>query len=83
MKHGCSVKTFDVTSKKWEWIEKSKKYGWVSRKSKKYVCERVRPVLSSSDITHVSRKQQDRVEPACGNYSEIGSHTGDNGIRRF
>ena len=44
LSHDCPVRSFDVTSKKWEWIMKSKKYGWVSRKNKKYVCESVRPV---------------------------------------
>ena len=78
LSHDCPVRSFDVTSKKWEWIVKSKKYGWVSRKNKKYVCESVRPVQSSSNYTHDSRKQRDRVEPVCDNFSEIGAITGDN-----
>ena len=27
-----------MTDKKWQWVEKKRQYGYVSRKSKKYVC---------------------------------------------
>ena len=40
-KHTCEVRSFDVTSKKWQWVEKRKEYAWVSKKSKKYVCPSV------------------------------------------
>ena len=36
--HSCIVKSIDVSSTKWEWIERQKKYGNVRRKTKKWIC---------------------------------------------
>ena len=37
-KHNCRLKVMNVTSKKWQWVEKKRQYGYVSKKTKKYVC---------------------------------------------
>ena len=36
--HKCDVKWFDVTTKKWQYVKSKDKYGYVSRKVRKYVC---------------------------------------------
>ena len=37
-KHECIVKSIDVTSTKWTYIQSKKCYGNVRRKCKKYIC---------------------------------------------
>ena len=37
-KHDCAIKVLSVSNRKWQWIEKKKQYGYVTRKSKKYRC---------------------------------------------
>ena len=43
-KHECGVKTYDVSSTKWQWSNKKKEYMNVRKKTKKYVCLSVRRV---------------------------------------
>ena len=40
MRHVCEAKSFEVTTKKWQWIKSKNEYGNVSRKVKKYRCMR-------------------------------------------
>ena len=37
-KHNCKLNVMNVTSKKWQWVERKRQYGYVSKKTKKYVC---------------------------------------------
>ena len=37
-KHDCVIKVLSVSNQKWQWIDKKKLYGYVTRKSKKYRC---------------------------------------------
>ena len=37
-KHNCKLNVINVTSKKWQWVERKRQYGYVSKKTKKYVC---------------------------------------------
>ena len=36
--HGCLVKKIKVTSKKWDWVERKKSYGWKSKKVDRFIC---------------------------------------------
>ena len=39
MKHDCAVRSENVSTKKWQWLENKKQYGNVYRKTKKYICQ--------------------------------------------
>ena len=71
---------YDVTSKKWEWIERRKQYGYVSRITKKYVCKVLRGMSgpSSESITSECRKQ-DGVDTDIDNFNNLGTPSVDNG----
>ena len=50
--HDCDLKSMNVTTKKWQYNEKQKKFMYVSRKTKKYVCTfvsgcRVQPMVEN------------------------------------
>ena len=50
--HDCDLKSMNVTTKKWQYNERQKKFMYVSRKTKKYVCTfvsgcRVQPMVES------------------------------------
>ena len=36
--HGCSVKKAKVSSKKWGWLQKQMKYGYIHSQTTKYIC---------------------------------------------
>ena len=36
--HNCKLNVMNVTSKKWQWVERKRQYGYVTKKTKKYVC---------------------------------------------
>ena len=41
-KHNCKLNVMNVTSKKWQWVERKRQYGYVTKKTKKYVCVGIR-----------------------------------------
>ena len=53
LEHECAIKVMNVSSKKWQWIGKKKEFGYVCKKSKKYICEGMRqkqPVRGSCQV---------------------------------
>ena len=36
--HNCDTRSFKVSVKKWQWIDRRKEYGFVSSKVTKYIC---------------------------------------------
>ena len=60
MNHNCTVRTYEVTSKKWHWIASKKEYGYVSIKMKKYVCMRANCTSDQSSNPEF-RKQLDKL----------------------
>ena len=55
--HNTQCRSFMVTSKKWGNKGTNKGYGWISRKTKKWICRREKfepeaPPISSKEITH-------------------------------
>ena len=61
--HGCDTKSFKVSVKKWQWIDRRKEYGYVSSKTTRYIClnmveGRLAPgMASSSSGIDVSQQQ--------------------------
>ena len=37
--HMCDTKSIQVSTKDWKWIEKKKQYGYVHKKTTKYICD--------------------------------------------
>ena len=82
MRHECEAQSYEVTSKKWKWIEKRKEYGFVSQKCVKWRCMRAK---SMGDQVQNSANPDLRKQPAevltdCGNLQTegLGTLTGDN-----
>ena len=48
--HNCGTSKLKVTSKKWAWIERKKKFGNVTQKTTKYICEARRKGLVVPEI---------------------------------
>ena len=83
MRHECEARSFEVSSKKWKWIERQKKYGFVTQKCIKWKC--MRAVGMSGQVHHLTnpelRKQPAEVLTECDNVQNkgLGTITGDNG----
>ena len=57
-KHECDVKTYDVSSTKWQWSNKKKEYMNVRKKNKKYVCLFMRRVQVQPMVAEIVGSEQ-------------------------
>ena len=81
MRHACEVKTFDVTTKKWQWIKSKNEYGNVSKKIKKYRCMKVveKAQVPANQNQELGKQAVHGVEIVFGK-SALGTSTaGNNG----
>ena len=46
--HDCAVKKVKVTSKKWGWIARLSKYGYINSQATKYICTAVRSGVATN-----------------------------------
>ena len=83
MRHECEARSYEVTRKKWKWIDKQKKYGFVTQKCVKWKCMRA---ASMSVQVHYSANPELRKQPAevlneCDNVQTegLGMLKGDSG----
>ena len=59
--HNCDTRSFKVSVQKWQWIERKKKYGFVSSKVTKYICLNLVKVKTASLSVEVGRLSEENI----------------------